>query len=40
MLPKPQVNAIAAVVPDPTIGVVGGIGGLALYPLPCPVRLS
>jgi len=24
----------------PIIGVVGGSGGLALYPLPCPVQLS
>jgi len=26
--------------PVPIIGVVGGSGGLALYPLPCPVQLS
>jgi len=27
-------------VPEAIAGVVGGIGGLALYPLPCPVQLS
>jgi len=30
MLPLAQSNAIAAVVPEATVGVVGGIGGLAL----------
>jgi len=40
MLPKPQLNAIDAVVPVAATGVVGGIGGLALYWLPCPVQLS